>query len=200
MELPATMWFLVVFFQGSHARELIPLLFVAVWQAHYINRTFIYPFRIPTSAQKMPIAVVGSGFLFNVANAYINARFISEFGRYEAAWLSDYRFLIGITVFVAGMALNLHSDHILLRLRKSSISGYQIPRGGAFRFVSCPNYLGEIMEWAGWALATWSLSGLAFFLFAAANLAPRARSHHRWYRSTFATYPTRRKALVPGIY
>ena len=30
---------------------------------------------------------------------------------------------------------------------------------------SCPNYLGEILEWLGWAVATWSSCGLAFMLF-----------------------------------
>ncbi len=37
------------------------------------------------------------------------------------------------------------------------------------------NYLGEMLEWAGWALATWSLAGSAFALFTLANLLPRAR-------------------------
>ncbi|MXZ72004.1 MAG: hypothetical protein F4Z04_10970 [Acidobacteria bacterium] len=71
--------------------------------------------------------------------------------------------------------------------------------GGAFRYVSCPNYLGELLEWFGWALATWSLGGLAFFTYTAANLVPRALSHHRWYRERFADYPAGRKAVIPGV-
>lgn len=39
-----------------------------------------------------------------------------------------------------------------------------------------------------------------FFLFTAANLIPRARSNHRWYRETFAGYPARRRALSPGVF
>ena len=93
----------------------------------------------------------------------------------------------------------MHSDNILLRLRKPGGSGYSIPRGGAFRYVSCPNYLGELLEWAGWALATWSLAGLAFFAYAVANLLPRALSHHRWYREKFEDYPAKRRALIPGM-
>lgn len=144
--------------------------------------------------------MVASGFFFNTINAYINARFISEFGRYDVGWLGDPRLLAGLGVFLAGMALNLHADNVLLRMRKPGGSGYAVPQGGAFRFVSCPNYLGEILEWAGWALATWSLSGLAFWLFTVANLVPRARSHHRWYLATFRGYPPGRRALLPGIY
>jgi hypothetical protein len=55
------------------------------------------------------------------------------------------------------------------------------------------------MMWTGWAVATWSLAGLSFALFTAANLIPRAVSHHRWYRRTFADYPRRRKAVIPGL-
>ena len=147
----------------------------------------------------MPIAVVGSGFAFNVVNAYVNARFISEFGEYGVEWLGDPRFLGGLAIFAAGFALNFHSDNILLGLRKPGRTGYSIPRGGAFRYVSCPNYLGELLEWSGWAVATWSLGGLAFFTYAAANLVPRALSHHRWYRERFADYPAGRKAVIPGV-
>jgi protein-S-isoprenylcysteine O-methyltransferase Ste14 len=69
-----------------------------------------------------------------------------------------------------------------------------------YRWISCPNYFGEIVEWIGWAIATWSLAGLAFALWTAANLAPRARSHHQWYRESFADYPQERKALVPRLW
>ena len=97
------------------------------------------------------------------------------------------------------MAINIHSDDALLRLRKRDETAYAVPRAGAFRLVSCPKYLGEVLEWAGWACATWSLSGLAFFLFTAGNLVPRADSNHRWHLDILADYPQPRKALIPGI-
>ena len=108
----------------------------------------------------MPLYVAGSGFFFNVLNAYVNARFVSHIGRYETSWLTDPRLLLGMAVFVGGMSLNMHSDNVLLSLRKPNKTTYVVPRGGAFRFISCPNYLGEILEWIGWAIATWSLAGL----------------------------------------
>jgi protein-S-isoprenylcysteine O-methyltransferase Ste14 len=66
--------------------------------------------------------------------------------------------------------------------------------------VAAPNYLGEIIQWGGWALATWSLPGLAFFVWVLANLVPRARAHQRWYRQRFADFPPERRALVPGVW
>ena len=66
----------------------------------------------------MPVVVVLSGFVFNVLNAYINARFISHLGSYGPGWLTDPRFVAGIAISLGGFALNIHSDDILLRLRK----------------------------------------------------------------------------------
>ena len=199
MELPTTVIFAFIYFTGQAAWELVPLVFLAMWQGHYLHRTLIYSLRTRTSGRKIPVLIVGSGFLFNTINAYINARFISHLGEYGADWLGDPRFLAGLAIFLFGMALNIHSDNILLRLRSSSDADYAIPRGGPYRYVSCPNYLGQIIEWAGWALATWSLGGLAFFLYTAANLAPRALSNHAWYRARFDNYPVDRKALIPGM-
>jgi protein-S-isoprenylcysteine O-methyltransferase Ste14 len=65
--------------------------------------------------------------------------------------------------------------------------------------VSCPNYLGEIVEWTGFALLTWSLPAVSFAAWTVANLVPRALAHHRWYRERFPDYPRRRKALIPGL-
>ncbi|HDP80029.1 MAG TPA: DUF1295 domain-containing protein, partial [Spirochaetes bacterium] len=95
---------------------------------------------------------------------------------------------------------NMHADHVLKNLRSPGETGYRIPAGGLYRFVSCPNYFGEILEWTGWALATWSLPGLAFALFTMANLVPRARAHHRWYHETFPDYPAERKRVIPFLY
>ena len=76
---------------------------------------------------------------------------------------------------------------------------YKIPRGGPYRLVSCPNYLGEMVEWGGWALLTWSMPGLAFAAWTAANLLPRAMTHHRWYQDKFPDYPRERRAVIPFL-
>ena len=85
------------------------------------------------------------------------------------------------------------------RLRRSGEDGYKIPDGGLYRWVSCPNYLGEILAWTGWAIAAWSLAFLAFAVFTVANLLPRALANHRWYRQTFPDYPASRRALLPFL-
>ena len=98
------------------------------------------------------------------------------------------------------MGINISSDNILFKLRKGGEKEYTIPKKGLFRWVSCPNYFGEIVEWVGWAIATWSLAGLSFALWTIANLAPRARSNHQWYQENFSNYPKKRKRLIPRVW
>jgi 3-oxo-5-alpha-steroid 4-dehydrogenase 1 len=66
--------------------------------------------------------------------------------------------------------------------------------------VSCPNHLGEIVQWFGFALMAWNLPALSFAVWTAANLIPRAVVHHRWYRAHFSEYPAGRRAVVPGVW
>lgn len=198
MEAPAAAVFgaCYLFGPGVGAASLV---FLLLWESHYVNRAFVYPFRMRSAGKRMPLSIVVSAFAFNVVNGYLNGRWMSAFGSYPAAWLADPRFLAGAAVFLAGFAVNQHADWILLGLRKPGETGYRVPRGGLYRWVTCPNYLGEIMEWSGWALATWSPPGLAFALWTVANLAPRARAHHRWYHETLADYPRERRALIPFV-
>jgi hypothetical protein len=136
---------------------------------------------------------------------FVNAGFLGYFAgtlqtHYDNAWLTDTRFITGLAVFLAGALINITSDQKLIHLRKKrNGDGYVIPRGGLFEKVSCPNFLGEIIEWGGYALLCWSLPGLSFFIWTFCNLVPRALSHHRWYRSHFTDYPAVRKAVLPYI-
>jgi len=199
MESPAVLFFAGVYAFGQHRTEVVPLALLCLWQLHYVHRAFFFPFRLLGSARRMPLLVVLLGLSFNLLNGWINARWISDLGRYPQSWLLGPRFLGGMTAFVAGFLVNLSADRTLLRLRKPGDTGYSIPQGRLFEWVSCPNYFGEIVEWFGWALASWSWAGLAFAVYTTANLAPRALAHHAWYRGHFSAYPPRRKALVPLI-
>jgi len=113
------------------------------------------------------------------------------------------------------MFINLRADFILRTLRRPGEKCYKIPHGGMFKYVSCANFLGEIIEWIGYAIYAQSTASLAFALFTAANTIPRAKLHHkyflyffinliiyfRWYLNKFGNnYPQDRKAVIPFIY
>lgn len=201
MEAPAPLVFAVYFMIGEHRNTLTALVFLLMWETHYIHRSFIYPFGLRSEGKRMPVVIAGMGLLFNALNGYLNGRWLFTFsGGYPNAWLLEPRFVVGLLLFASGFIINRHADRTLRHLRENGESGYAVPQGGMYRWISCPNYFGEIIEWIGWAIATWSLAGLAFAVWTAANLVPRARSHHQWYRESFADYPRERKALVPRLW
>lgn len=202
MEFPALASFLWFYVTGPHADRLLPLLFCALFAGHYIHRSLVYPLQIrPARGAQVRFVIILLANVFNVANGYLNGAWLSRYGVnfYDSAWMKDPRFLAGIFMFVVGLVLNKHSDAILQKLRSTPEAGYGIPYGGGFRLVSNPHYLGELVQWSGFALASWSPAAGAFVLFSAANLVPRAIATHRWYRNTFADYPKRRKAIVPFV-
>ncbi len=199
MEAPTWLVFLPVYFGGARAGNAAPLVLLGLWLSHYLYRGLVFPFRLRRSGKRLPLVIVGMGILFNVQNAFVVAPQLSEFGNYQVVWLSDPRFLFGTFLFASGMWINRRADSLLIRLGRGKSGEYQIPQGGLFRWISCPNYLGEIIQWLGFAVASWSLAGLAFACFTVANVGPRALSHHRYYREQFPQYPQSRRALLPFL-
>jgi hypothetical protein len=186
----------------GHRRDAVIWTFFVIWQIHYFNRAFIFPFRRRGGAPTMPLLIALSGLSFNLLNTYLNWRYLTHFlpdGAYPGSWLWDARFVLGTLLFQCGLCINQHADWVLIHLRKPGETGYKIPYGGLYRFISCPNYFGELLEWAGWALLTFSWPGLAFLVWTAANLVPRALAHHRDYRARFAHYPRDRHAIFPYL-
>jgi len=201
MEAPAALFY-VFFFTAPRSSSLVPLLFAAVWTLHYGNRAIYFPLRMrPRSDGRMAWVVVLMGAAVVAVHAWLYARWLGELGAHlTAAWLRDPRFLLGLPLYLGGFALNVHSDAVLRRLRSGAERGYRIPRGGGFRYVSCPHYLGELLAWTGLALATWCPGGLFVLAVSAANLVPRARAIHRWYRRELPGYPEARRALIPFLW
>jgi len=201
MEAVAAIALLYFFFRQRPTMTPTLWVLLGLWELHYINRSFIYPLRMRTRGKTNPLTVVLMAMAFNTWNGYLNGHWLGVHAtEYTTAWMTQPNFIAGLALFVIGFAINIQSDEILLRLRRGTDSGYSIPRGGLFHYISCPNYFGELVEWCGWALMTWSPAGLVFALWTAANLVPRARSHHRWYREQFADYPPERRAIIPWVY
>lgn len=203
MEFPSLA--IVVYFLASGTYSLVTyawILFV-LWIFHYINRTFVYPLRIRPTEKKMPLVIMLNAIFFNLVNAGLNGYYLAELSgldRYGMNWLTSPITITGFVLFCTGLLINWKSDHMLIQLRKPGDSGYKIPKGFLFDFISSPNLLGEIVEWAGFALMAWNLPALTFAIWTYANLVPRAKNHHDWYHSHFDGYPRNRKALFPFLF
>lgn len=201
METPVMLFVLLFFYLG---KKNIPspyiYFFIVLFFLHYLHRSFVFPAFIRTKGKKMPLAIALSAMGFNFMNGFGLGYYWGNFADYPTNWLSDGRFIAGIVLFFGGMLLNIWADYHLISLRKEGETGYKIPYKGAFEYVSCPNHLGEIIEWAGFALMTWSLPTLTFFIWTMANLIPRAWAHHAWYQARFPNYPLHRKAIFPFLW
>ena len=198
MELPSLAAFVVAVWSWSTAPpRATAAVLIMFWVLHYGYRGLVYPFRIRPSGQGVPWLVVGLAVLFNITNGTTNGYALGALS--SGVGPAPEVFALGCGLWVGGVLINQHADHVLRSLRGPGETGYRVPVGGLYRWVSCPNYLGEIVEWLGFALAASTGAAWVFFFFTCCNLLPRALTHHRWYRSEFPDYPTSRRALIPWV-
>jgi len=198
MESPSPA-FMTILFILSGQMNITYCSFILIWLSHYLHRTFIYPFTQPGKDKPYPMVVASMAFVFNCLNGFINGYGIFFMGEYNTRWMLSWQVISGAILFIAGYIINKRTDEEFRLLRKKNPGEYVVPDGWLFNYISNPHYFGEIVEWGGWALMTWSLPGVAFFIFTIANLFPRAVSSHRWYKENFRDYPKERKAIIPFI-
>jgi len=181
---------------------------LCLFTVHYVHRAVIYPLirMRSTQSRPMPLLVCASAFLFCSVNGYLQSESLDMQynavidGRLKTNRLHEHNFKSGIVLFLLGLGINIYSDEILLRIKRTSGGNYQIPKGFLFEYVSCPNMFGEIVEWFGFAIACNSVAAFSFAFYTFCNLAPRAHSHHRWYKKNFQDYPMERKILFLNIW
>ena len=198
MEVPALVTFPAIYlFSGNF--HLVGNVVLALWLAHYGHRTFVWPWLVPKRDGTVSLAMCAAALGFNLVNGALLGWFFGYAAHYADQWLADPRFIGGLALMLAGAALNVWADYRLLKLRNRSGARRVLPRGGAFNRVCCPNLVGEIIEWLGFALLTWALPGLVLFVWSVANLVPRAVWRRQWYRDNFSDFPANRRALIPGL-
>ena len=196
MELPALLVMPLLAWSGPGELELPQWIIVGLWLIHYVNRTLVFPFRLKTQGKKMPLAIVLSAVFFNGVNGFFNGYYLGYL--HDSAKQLSWFFWAGLGLFFFGMIINQISDNHLLNIRNEN-TGYALPTAGLFKWISCPNYFGEIVEWVGFAVAAGSLPAASFAIWTSANLIPRALNHHNWYHERFDDYPKDRKAVIPYL-
>lgn len=197
MELPALLIMPSLAIFGTREKDVVSWVLIALWVLHYANRTLIFPFRLNTEGKMMPISIVISAVFFNTVNGALNGLYLGFFGPTDDLLYSPH-VIIGVLIFFLGLAINWHSDNRLIGLRQKK-SGYFIPEGGLFNYISCPNHFGEMLEWTGFAIVAWNAPALSFAIWSFCNLLPRTLNHHAWYQEYFPNYPKNRKAVIPFL-
>ena len=187
MEAPVFFLMLAFWLTSDRIASLPHVAMLLFFEVHYFQRSFIFPMLIRGKGI-MPLSVILMGLLFNSLNALMQGGWlfvVSPDTYYGADWLTSPQFITGALIFVAGMGINLHSDYVIRHLRQPGDTRHYLPQKGMFRYVTSANYLGEFMEWVGFAVLTWSWAGAVFALWTFANLAPRADAIHQSYREQF---------------
>jgi len=184
-------------------------IFLLIFEFHYFQRSFIFPFLLKGKS-KMPLVIMFMSVVWNVINGYIQGHFLFHIAPadsyymklYSTAWVTDPRFIIGTVIFFTGWIINMHSDHVIRHLRKPGDTNHYLPKKGMYKYVTSANYLGEITEWLGFAILTWSLAGLLFFWFSCCNLVPRSNAIYKKYEEEFPDEFDRKKLkrIIPFIY
>ena len=190
---------LIIFYllSTNNSNSKIVWVFLIIWILHYIYRSIIFPLRMSGNVSRIPIAVILSAVTFNTINGFTNGYYLG-ITKYNPQYYFEYNFIIGLSLILIGFYINFKADNTLISL-KSKNEGYLIPKGNLYKYISCPNYFGEMIEWLGFAIMTLSLPALIFFIWTVANLFPRALATHKWYRNHFNNYPKDRKAIIPFI-
>ena len=205
MEAPVFVLMAILYSKSTVANMPLFIAFFALFQLHYLHRSFVFPFLLRGNG-RMPLAVILMAVIFNTLNAVMQGGYLfytqADNAMYDASWFASPQFIIGTIIFFLGMGINHHSDAVIRALRQPGDSRHYLPNKGLYRYVTSANYLGEIVEWCGFALLTWSLSGAVFALWTFANLAPRAARIYKSYQAEFPeqlqAHPRRR--LIPYIW
>ena len=200
-----TLFYLVYNFGDYSYKNILVILPFLI---HYIHRTFVFPFVIHSSKNN-PLEITLMAFTFCFFNAIMINRSVLQFCAYETNFWLYY--IYGLITFCCGMYINIYSDYSMIRQRNANNeqttgSKYIIPRGFMYELISCPNYFGELTEWLGFTVLSYSFSGLVFFVSTFANLFPRAIQYHQWYQNKFKDQFSTdkelasRKAIVPFLF
>ena len=184
--------------------DAVCLVFFGLFQLHYLNRAFVYPLLLK-GRSTMPLGIVLMGVTFNVLNALMQGGWIflhSSEGYYTPQWLLSPQFIVGTLIFFRrnGRQHPLRPDH-----PPPAQAGRPQPLPAARRHVplrTSANYFGEIVEWIGFAVLTWSAAGAVFAIWTFANLVPRADAIYKRYNELFGEQlrTQRRKRIIPYIY
>ena len=178
------------------------VLLLGMPMAHYLQRAYIYPWL--SRGSNYPLHAWASAMAFCIANGTAQANDLLYGPTRAVPWSALYstRAVLGFALFAFGMAANIHSDYILRSLRAPGSREYRIPRGGLFEYVSGAHFVGEIIEWSGYAVAcNFATAPLAFAAFNWMGIGTRAMATHAWNLRTFGDkYPKDRKKLVPFVW
>ena len=99
-----SIWFWLGHIEKTHTSYF----FYSLYMAHYIYRSYIFPFRTKTQGKKIPLVICGSAVFFNACNTFILGYFLGNIGgNYSDEYFLTPRFFLGFAIFLSGVFINV---------------------------------------------------------------------------------------------
>ena len=175
----------------------------ALLSLHFLKREYetIFVHRFSNATMPARNIVKNSGHYWLLAGLNI-AYWVFRPDSPAAAAVNPFLLYSGLAVFVFGELANLNTHRVLRNLRPAGTTERGIPSGFGFAWVTCPNYLFEIISWVGvWLVSALSWSVLLFIVVGGAQMMSWAAKKERRYRKEFGDkYKRKSFVMLPGIF
>lgn len=106
----------------------------------------------------------------------------------------------GVALWVIGESVNFYCHIVLSRLRSVGGTERGIPHGFSFDWVTCPNYIWEILAWIGVIMITRAWNNVYFIIQGIYYMQTWSQGKESRYRKEFpGRYKAKKYPLVPGL-
>jgi very-long-chain enoyl-CoA reductase len=176
-------------------------LLFALFHIHFLKREYETMFVHKFSANTMPRSniVRNSVFYWAMAGFLCALDIYAPNGiaaRDELGWL-DY---VGLAIFAVGETCNGMVHQHLASLRKPGGTEKQIPHCVGSSWVTCPNYMFEVISWVGVILISRSWTVVAFIVMGCRFMRAWSRDKEKALRKMFGDrYKPKKYTMLPGL-
>ena len=106
MESPTVLGIFIFIIYFYAQLGVIEILLSFIWLAHYLHRTFIWPFRAKLKGKEMTLSGMFMALTFNIINVTLQCICIFMLGESSDSWIASPFFLTGLFRFILGMMTN----------------------------------------------------------------------------------------------
>lgn len=191
----------IYFGQNQELNNTQKLSFVLV-MLHFIKRELETLYVHKFSAATMPIknVVLNSSFYWGPAGLLAAYEI---YGPWGMAARPDVPLMnaVGVALYLFGQIANARVHLHLSGLRKPGETVRRLPgKGYGFSVVTCPNYMYEVIAWAGIILITRSVWLIIFIGIGISYMAKWGKEKEQAYRKQFGDkYKNKRYVMLPGF-
>lgn len=186
---------------GSAEMSQTQWLVFAMIMLHFVKRELETMFVHKFSANSMPFFnIFRNSFFYWALSGVLCAYSIYRPTSLAATANTPAVDAAGVLLYLIGELSNASVHWYLSTLRSRGGTERSIPVGYGFSVVTCPNYMYEVMAWAGIIIVSRDWSVALFILVGTSYMYTWARGKERAYRKEFGDkYKKKRYVMLPGL-